>query len=184
MNVWDKRGWLAATRADIAAPQASWHSVRGGWRAARRDAAELIRHRRVLVDTQAMTPDGMRTVLRTRLRLIGDTETDILRAWLAVAPPGAVMAATEAHFASVAAAAGGWAAAIGMERLAVRFFVLAGTLGSAAGALHRILVTEASQLVEAVLTDRHLWVSVASGLLGGVVRWLVRLRLRALFSGG
>src|SRR5262249_57237535 len=109
MNVWDKRGWLAATQADIAAPQASWHSVRGGGRGARQDAAELIRHRRVLVDTQAMTPDGMRTVLRTRLRLIGD---------------------------------------------AVRFFVLAGTLGSAAGALHRILVTEASQLVEAVLTDR------------------------------
>jgi hypothetical protein len=184
MRGWDRGGWLAATRTDIAALRASWQSVRGGWLAARRDAAELIRHRRVLVDTQAMTPDGMRAVLRTRLRLIGDTETDILRAWLAAAPPEAVAAATAAHFASVAAAAGGWAAAIGMERLAVRFFVLAGTLGGAAAALHRILVTEASQLVDAVLTDWHLWVSVASGLLGGAVRWLVRLRLRALLGGG
>jgi hypothetical protein len=184
MSAWDGRGWLAATRADIAALRASWHSVRGGWRAARQDAAELIRHRRVLVDTQAMTPDGMRAVLRTRLRLIGDTETVILRAWLAAAPPEAVAAAATAHFASVAAAAGGWAAAIGMERLAVRFFVLAGALGGAAAALHRVLVTEASQLVDAVLSDWRLWASVASGLLGAAVRWLVRLRLRALMRGG
>jgi hypothetical protein len=95
-----------------------------------------------------------------------------------------VAAAATAHFASVAAAAGGWAAAIGMERLAVRSLVLAGTIGSAAAALHRILVTEASQLADAVLSDWRLWASVAFGLLGGAVRWLVRLRLRALLGGG
>jgi hypothetical protein len=95
-----------------------------------------------------------------------------------------VAAATTAHFAAVAAAAGGWAAAVGMERLAVRFLVLAGTVGSPAAALHRILVTEASQLVDAVLTDWRLWTSVAFGLLGGAVRWLLRLRLRAVARRG
>jgi hypothetical protein len=184
MSGWDGLGWLAATRADIGALRASWNTVRGGWRAARRDAAELITHRRVLVDTQAMTPDGVRAVLRTRLRLIGDTETDILRGWLATAPPEAVAAAATAHFAAVGAAAGGWAAAVGMERLLMRFLVLAGAFGGAAAALHRIMVTEASQLVDVLLTDWRLWIGVAFGLVGGAGRWLLRLRLRARFGGG
>jgi hypothetical protein len=61
--------WLASLIADINALVAAWSSVRGGWQAAWRDAAQLLAHRRVLVDTLAQTSEGTQVVLRTRVRL-------------------------------------------------------------------------------------------------------------------
>jgi hypothetical protein len=68
---------MTALGADVAALRASWQTVRGGWAAAVDDARQLIVRRRVLVQTKA----GQQLVLCTRLRLIGDTQTDVSRAW-------------------------------------------------------------------------------------------------------
>src|SRR5512143_2441928 len=105
-------GWFATSIHDIRTLQASWATVRGGWRAARRDATELLLRRRILVDTRAMTSDGMQIVLLTRMRLNGDTQTDVLRRWLVTASPDAVKALTETHFQAVGAAVAGFAAAV------------------------------------------------------------------------
>ncbi len=175
------RAWLAAIAADIAALRASWRSVRGGWAAARRDARELIAHRRVLVDTSAMTRNGMQVVLRTRLRLIGDTQTDILRVWFDAAPPSEIEATTNAHFQSLAAAMSGWAAAQAMERLFVQLTWILGAIVGAAAALQKILATPVSDLALALLTNWYLWTGIALPLLGSIIRWILRWRLRAMF---
>ena len=175
------RTWIAGIAADVAAVRANWSAVRGGWRAARRNARELIAHRRIRVDTSAMTRDGAQVVLRTRLRLIGDTQTDILRSWFETAPSREVQDAITAHFQSVAAAMNGWPVARAMERLLVRF---AGVLGiglSAAAAIQKILITPAPFVLHAVLASWPLWGGLVLALVGNVVRLLIRWRLRALF---
>jgi hypothetical protein len=176
--------WLAAGVADIKALRQSWGSVRGGWRAARRDAAELLAHRRILVDTQAMMPGGMRVVLRTRVRLNGDTETDILRGWLEAAAPTALEALANAHFCAVVAAIGGFASAVAMERLVVRAVVLAASVVSAVAAIWTLLQTEPSRLIEALLSDWGLLAALVLALAGGPVRVILRWRLRAIFRRG
>lgn len=175
------RAWLAAIVADVAAVRAGWQTVHGGWRAARRDARELIAHRRILVDTPAMTRDGMRVVLRTRLRLIGDTQTDILRSWFETASGNEAQAAVDAHFQSVAAAMSGWAVARAMERLLVRFSGILGGVVSIAAAIQKIVATPSPLLVHAVLTSWALWGGFGFALLGIIIRWFVRWRLRAMF---
>lgn len=177
-------GWLTATGDDIAALWASWGSVRGGWRAARRDARELLAHRRLLIDTQAMTPQGMRVVLRTRLRLIGDTQTDILRGWLESSSPEAVRALAETHFQTVTAALGGWAAALGMERMLARLVGACGGIAAAASTVQEMLATERALLLHAILTDWRLLGGLGVLVLGVPIRWLLRRRVRAIFRSG
>jgi hypothetical protein len=176
--------WPAASIADIAALRASWGSVRGGWRAARQDAKQLLAHRRVLVDTQAMTPNGMQVVLRSRLRLSGDVETDILRAWLDATTPETVAASASEHFQAVAAAMGGWAAALGMERLATRLTIAIGSIAGAAATIRTVLASEPALLLHAVLTDWRLLAGFAFASLGVLIRWTLRWRLRSIFRGG
>jgi hypothetical protein len=176
--------WPAASIADIAALRASWGSVRGGWRAARQDAAQLLAHRRILVDTQAMTPGGMRVVLRTRLRLSGDVETDILRAWLDATTPEVVGALSSEHFQAVAAAIGGWAAALGMQRLATRLTIAIGSVAGGAATLRTLLTSEPALLLHAVLADWYLLAGFAFASLGVLIRGTLRWRLRAIFRIG
>jgi RNase P/RNase MRP subunit POP5 len=175
------RAWIAAIAADVAAVHAGLQTVRGGWRAARCDARELIAHRRILVDTPAMTRNGMQVVLRTRLRLFGDTQTDILRSWLEMAPRTEAQAAIAAHFRSVAAAMGGWSVARAMERVLVRLTGMVGGAVSVAVIIQKILVTPAPLLLHTVLSSWALWGGTAFALLGTMVRWFVRWRLRAVF---
>ncbi|HXA21367.1 MAG TPA: hypothetical protein VNW90_03645 [Acetobacteraceae bacterium] len=176
--------WFADIRTDIAALRASWGSVRGGWRAARKDAAQLIAHRRIMVDTQAMLPDGMRVVLRTRVRLNGDTETDILRPWLNATTSDSVAALASTHFLAVAAATGGLAAAVAMERLATRFMVAAGTAGGAGTTIWTVLTTKLALLIPTLLTMWALLVPVALAMAGVVVKLILRRRLRGMFRRG
>jgi hypothetical protein len=176
--------FLAPTIADIQALRASWATVRGGWGAARSDARQLLAHRRIMVDTAAMTGDGTQTVLRTRIRLSGDTQTDILRGWIATATPEAVAATTQTHFQSVAAAMGGFAAALGMERLATRFTMLAGSLISAAATINRLLREDPALWLHILATHWWLLSGLGFALLAVIMRWLLRWRLRALFRGG
>jgi hypothetical protein len=178
------RAWLAARRADIAALRAAWGSVHGGWSAAWRDAAELLAHRRVMVDTPAMTPDGMRVVLRTRLRLSGDTETDILRGWIEEATGETVESLAKTHFQAVAAAAGGWAAALGMVRLGTQFTVAAGSVTSAVAAIRPLWSLRPGQPIHALLADWTVLYGIALALFGVLIRWILRLRLRAIFRNG
>jgi hypothetical protein len=177
-------GLLADSIADIRALRDSWGTVRGGWRAARRDAEQLIAHRQVLVATQAMTPDGMQVVLCTRLRLSGDTQTDILRIWFYKTKPELVDKTVQAHFQSVAEATGGFAAALGMERLTTRFAILAGTVWSAAATIRTLLEAEPASWLHIMLTQGWLMSGIAFASFGVLARWVLRWRLRARFRGG
>ena len=170
--------------ADIAALRASWGSVRGGWRAARQDAKQLLVHRRIMVDTQAMTPNGMQVVLRSRLQLSGDVETDILRAWLDATTPEAVGASTSEHFQAVTAAMCGWAAALGMERLATRLTIAIGSIAGGIATIRTLLVSEPALLLHALLTDWRLLAGLAFASSGVLIRWTLRCRLRAIFRSG
>jgi len=176
--------FLSPTIADIQALRASWATVRGGWGAARSDARQLLAHRRIMVETAAATRDGTRTVLRTRIRLSGDTQTDILRDWFATASPDAVAATTQAHFQSLAAAMGGFAAALGMERLATRFTMLIGTLASAAATINRLLREDPALWLQILVTHWWLLSGLGFALLAVIARWLLRWRLRALVRSG
>jgi len=176
--------WLTASIADIKTLRESWNSVRGGWSAARQDAAELLAHRRILVDTQAMTPAGMQTVLRTRVRLTGDTETDILRGWLDTAAPAAMGSSVSDHFRAVAAAIAGFAVAASMERLIVRVILLVGSLVSAVTLVLKLVRAEPSRLIETLLGDRALLIALGLMLFGVLLRIILRWRLRAMFRRG
>lgn len=169
---------------DIRALHASWQTVRGGWAAARSDARQLIYQRRIMIETAAMTAGTKQTVLRTRIRLIGDTQTDILRGWLAETRPAALEQATQAHFESVAAAMGGFAAALAMERLATRLVMLGGALAGVLATLRTMLTAERVQWLHLLLSQ---WLVLAGSglvLLAVLFRLLLRWRLRVLFRGG
>jgi hypothetical protein len=176
--------WFAESTADIAALRTTWGSVRGGWRAARQDAAQLLAHRRIMIDTQAALSDGMQVVLRTRLRLSGDTETDILRRWLDAATPDAVAKLACAHFKSVTAATGGLAAAVGMQRLLTRFMIVAGTAVGAATTIWTLLTTQPALLIPTLLTMPALYVPVALALAGALLKLILRWRLHGMFRRG
>ncbi len=176
--------WFADIKTDIAALHASWRSVRGGWRAAVEDAEQFIAHRRIMVDTQAMLPDGMRVVLRTRVRLSGDTETDILRAWLNATASDAVAALASTHFLAVAAATGGLAAVVAMERLATRFVVAVVTASGAGTTIWAMLTTAPAQMMPVLLSSWSLRATVAIALVGVLVKMILRRRLRGMFRRG
>src|SRR5262245_37851686 len=108
--------WRAISpTADFNALLTAWNSA-GGWQAAWRDTVQLLAHRRVLVDTHAQTPDGSQVVLRTRVRLDGDVQTDVLRCWLVNTPRATIEVLAKAHFDSVADVTRGWSAAHAMMR--------------------------------------------------------------------
>jgi hypothetical protein len=68
---------------------------------------QFIEHRRLQVDTEAQTSNGSCVVLRTRVRLTGDVQTDILRCWLDGTPRQSVEELANRHFRAVADATGG-----------------------------------------------------------------------------
>lgn len=175
---------LSGVASDIAALRAAWGTARGGWRAARQDAHELVVHRRVSVATSAMMPDGMVPVLRTRLRIIGDAQTDVLRGWLETASPEAMKAATDAHFRKVAAAFGGWAVARAMERLLLRTISLLGGAVGAVTVIREMLAQHGAAVLGAVLMDPWFWGAIALPLAAMAVRMVLRWRLRRMFRRG
>jgi hypothetical protein len=175
---------LSESIADLRALRDSWGSVRGGWRGAGRDAAQLLFHRRLLVDTTVMTQSGTQIVIRTQLRLSGDAQTDVLRAWLDTTSVEKVQETAQAHFRSVATAAGGWAAALGLQRIVTRLTILGGSLGSALPTTLTLLHTAPEQWLHVVLTHWGLLSGFAFALLGVLARWILRLRLRAIFRRG
>ena len=126
----------------------------------------------------------MRVVLRTRVRLSGDTETDILRAWLNATTSDAVAALASTHFLAVAAATSGLAAAVGMERLATRFMIAVGTAGGAGTTIWTLLTTELALLIPVLLSSWALLAPVAFAIAGVLVKLILRRRLRGMFRRG
>ena len=175
---------LSQTIADLRALHDSWGSMRGGWRGARLDATQLLAHRRLLVDTTEMTQTGTQVVLRTHLHLSGDAQTDILRSWLNRTSAEAAEQTARAHFQSVAIAAGGWSAALGLQRIATRLTILVGSLGSAVSTFWTLLQTTPAEWLHIAATHWWLLSGFAFALLGALARWLLRLRLRAMFRSG
>lgn len=177
-------GLLTTARNDVKALRESWGTARGGWRVARQDAKALIAHRRVLVDTSGATPEGVKPVLRTQLRLDGQIQTDILRGWLNATPPPAIEAARVAHFASVDAAMGGFAAAVAIERLAIRLAVLIGIVTALAGTACNLAHAGPGRWLNAILMHWSLWSGAAVTLVGVLLRLALRWWLRRRFRQG
>jgi hypothetical protein len=166
--------------ADVEILLAAWRSAPGGWRRAWRDAVAMMSHREVLVETN----DGPTIVLRTRLRLHGDVQTDILRGWLDAAPRDAVDGLTRRHFQSVGDAMRGWPAVRAMVRLGTQLLV---TLGAAAGlgsAIETWLRVGWSSLLAALLADWWTVSGIALMVLAPVLRWIVRWWLRRKLRNG
>jgi hypothetical protein len=176
--------WPASLIADFSALAAAWSSVRGGWPAAWHDSAQFLAHRRILVDTQAQTRHGMRVVLRTRVRLNGDVQTDILRCWLDGTPRPLVEALANAHFQSVADAVRGWSAARAMIRVGSQLFVGLGAIVGIPPAIRPALEAGWESLVPALLANRWVLFGIASAAAGPLLRWALRLWLRWKFRGG
>ena len=172
---------MNALAADLALLRANWRTVHGGWSAALRNAQALVARRRVLVKTTLPTPQGEQLVLCTRLRLSGDTQTDIRRRWFETAPPAQLTAAADAHFAAVAAATQGWNVALALERLAMQFIWTLGAAFAAIATIVKIVHLPPSQMFSAALTNPLLWSGLGLPLLGHAVRWALRWRLRRLF---
>jgi hypothetical protein len=176
--------WPASLIADLDALAAAWRSGRGGWRAAWRDASQFLAHRRALVDTQAETRDGRRVVLRTRVRLNGDIQTDILRCWLNEAPRQSIEELAKTHFQSVAVAARGWSAVLAGIRLGSLFTVAAGAIPGSTSAIRLAPQAEWGSLIPAVLTNWWVLSSIATAAVCFLVRRALRLWLRRTFRAG
>jgi hypothetical protein len=175
---------LSQINSDLRSLRDSWRSVRGGWRGARQDAAQLVAHRRLLVDTTVITLTGTQVVMRTRLRLSGDVQTDILRGWLNTASAATIEQMTRDHFRSVAAAAAGWGAVMSAQRLGTRLTILIGSVGSVASTILTLLQNAPNHWLDIILMRWWLLSGFGLALLGAVVRWVLRLWLRARFRHG
>ena len=75
----DYGAWpLASLRRDWRRITASIGTLRGGWRATWRHAREFAASRRIVVHSLSPSDGGPQLVLRTRVRLNGDVQTDVL----------------------------------------------------------------------------------------------------------
>jgi hypothetical protein len=169
---------MNAISADVAILRANWGTVQGGWKVALSNARAFIAHRRVIVKTTV----GAQLVLSTRLRLIGDTQTDVLRSWLDTTPLKDVIAATDAHFRAVDVAMDGWQVALAMERLLLLAFTAAGALIGAADVVVRLALTSPTQWLGVLLDSPLLWSAIGLPVLGGLARAILRWRLRVLLA--
>ena len=178
------RGWPASLIANLKAAAEGWSTVRGGWRSAWRDAGELIAHRRVMVETR----DGVRLVLRSRMRLNGDVQTEILRSWVESAPRPAIEALAKAHFRSLAAAAGGWRVVDALCSLASQLAVLIGAVLWFASVVRAAFETGWGSLLPLLLANRWsisgLVIAALGMLFRSALRIWVRWQLRRTLAAG
>lgn len=173
---------MTSISADVATLRAGWQTVHGGWFAAVNDLRQLIGHRCVLVKTTAPTRQGEQLVLCTRLRLIGDTQTDVLRAWFETSGATDFHKAMDAHFQAVDATMQGWNVALAAGHMLLRLTrtIAAGTI--AVGEFVNLWGVPSSQLFPLVLKDPALWAGAVFGLACEVARLILRWRLRTLLS--
>jgi len=166
--------------ADVEILLAAWRSAPGGWRRAWRDAAAILTRRQVLVETK----DGPTIVLRTRLLLHGDVQTDVLRRWLDGTPRDAVEGLARRHFQSVSDAMRGWPAVRAMVRLGTQLLVTLGAVAGLGSAIETWLQVGWSSLLSALLADWWTLSGIVVMVLAPVLRWAVRVWLRRKLRNG
>jgi len=170
--------------ADVRILVAAWQSAHGRWRAVWRDVQQLLARRRILVETRAPTQGGLAVVLRTRVRLTGDVQTDVSRPWLTATPRPSVEASTTVHFKAVADAMRGWAAVAALVRIVTDLLVVLGSVAGLVSAVQTAFAAGWRTIVPALLTDWQVLLAIIVAALGFGVRWLLRLWLRRRFRDG
>jgi hypothetical protein len=174
--------WPASLIADVRAASSAWNSGRGGWRATWRGALKFVRQHHITVETRV----GTQVVLRTRIRLTGDVQTDIVRTWLNTAATGPELRDTaNSHFRSVAAAVHGWAVLGAHIRLVSDAFIAAGSLTAFVSAWRNLPAFEWHAFLALVLSQAWLLAGVITAIVGlgirkGAAFWLRRLFRRSL----
>jgi hypothetical protein len=176
-------GWIASAWKDLRTLRATLGAA-GGTAAAWRNAGALLQQRRVLVVTSAPLGSETPVVLRTQILLSGDAQTDVLRAWLPALASTTAQDVVRTHFTAVAAAIGGWAAALALVRTVIRLLIAAGVVLGSADSLERALTVSFHTLGWVLLSDRRLLVALALPLLAVLARWVLRLYLRERFRAG
>jgi hypothetical protein len=169
-----------STIADVKILLTAWRSAPGGWRRAWRDAAAMMTHRQVLVETT----DSATIVLRTRVRLNGDVQTEILQRWLEGTPRDAIEGLTRRHFQSVGEAMRGWPAIRAMVRLGTQLLATVGAFAGLGSAIATWLRMGWSELLAALLADWWTLSGIALMALAPVLRWAVRVWLRRKLRNG
>lgn len=174
---------VSALVDDIRALRAGWHSVTAD-HAAHQAFEDLISRRRIKVETQAVTRDGMQVVLSTTLWLSGDAQTDIRREWLAETRAAAFQATLDEHFGAVTKALGGWPAVLALERLAVRCMALAGMGLGVGSTISHALTADLSTLPRVLVNDTRFIVGLAACVIAALARRGIRFRLLSKFHEG
>jgi hypothetical protein len=150
---------------------------------ARRRAVELAGRRRIRVQTEVATAGGVEVVLRTWVRLFGDTQTDILKSWVEHTKPESAQATIQAHFDAVAASTR-FLDSLRMFALATNVLAWFGFTGIAFKPLWPLLETQEWGAIIPTMLDHWRWplAGLALPVFHLVVRWALRWRLRQVFS--
>ncbi|HEU0216896.1 MAG TPA: hypothetical protein VFQ90_09550 [Stellaceae bacterium] len=177
---------LQRTTADVRAVAAAWSARGSDAPNAATNLSTLLIRRQLVIDTSGPVGDRTDIVLRTRLRLSGDSETDILRDWLQTTPSADVETLCTAHFRSVAATTSLTPVIGAVIRLATDLAILMGTVGGIVAIVRDLLREGWRALGPALLANWGLAAGVILAMTGMALRILLRTwlrqKLRALFS--
>lgn len=180
----DYGAWpLASLRRDWRRITASIGTLRGGWRATWRHAREFAASRRIVVHSLSPSDGGPQLVLRTRVRLNGDVQTDVLASWLRSTPDATVQALTAAHFREVAAATASWPALAALARLGSKLLVVVTVAMWAVSAIQHG-ASGWRMLAVSLLADWRVWFGLVTATVGVTLRVALRLWLRCHFRCG
>lgn len=177
---------LQRIAADARAVAAAWSARGDNAPNAASNLSSLLIQRRLVIDTNGPVGDRTEIVLRTRLRLSGDSETDIRRDWLQTTPRADVENLCGAHFRAVTAATSLSPVIGAVIRLATDLAIVTGTVGGIAAVVRELLREGWRALGPALLANWGLAAGVILSVTGVALRILLRTwlrrKLRALLS--
>jgi len=169
---------LQRIAADVRAVAAAWSARGGNAPNAAENLSTLLTRRQLVIDTSGPVGDRTDIVLRTRLRLSGDSETDILRAWIQATPSADVETLCTAHFRSVAATTSLTPVIGAVIRLATDLAILMGTVGGIVAIVRGFLREGWGALGPALLANWGLAAGIILAVTGPALRMLLRTWLR------
>ena len=175
--------WLGSVRRDCRSIAAAFAANRDGRLGFWRHARELAHARRIMIHSLSSPARGSQLVLRTRVRLNGDVQTDILASWANAVPQAEAQDLIAAHFRGVAAATLGWPAVTAMARLGSKLLLVAGIAAWALSLRHAWLAGGRA-LLDALLSDGAFWFGVITLGIGTLLRTALRLWFRRRFRHG
>ena len=168
---------LHSVVADAKAVVEAWRLGGTAWVTAWRGLSHLLVRRQLVIATEAVLAGAAQPVLRTRLRLSGDSETEILRGWLEATPATEIAALAETHFRAVAVATASPALAAA-AKLGARAIVVLGTAAGLAAFISDAISHGWAALGPALLANWGLLLSLTATGLGFVLRRVFRFWLR------